>query len=354
MPSRPTDSTDAVSVLVARQLDVMAAAWDRGERPRVEEFLRLHPELPVEDAVRLVYEEACLRQEAGEEAVTAEVFRRFPQWRRQLSLLLDCNRLLRAAPDVMFPNVGDQLGDFRMVRELGRGAQGRTFLASQRSLADRAVVIKVTPLDQDEHLALARLQHMNIMPLYFEQVVPDRHLRLLGMPYLGGAALDRVLEALAAVPVARRTSADLLAALDRLSLATAAELPPGGPFRKHLANVSYVDAICWIGAVLADALQYAHDRGLVHLDVKASNVLLAADGQPMLLDFHLARPPLVAGEATPDRLGGTPGCTSPEQDAAMAAVARGEPVPRRGRPLRHLLTRLVARHGAPRHIGERR
>src|SRR5262249_41424032 len=138
----------------------MAAAWRRGERVPVEEYLGRHPELldSAEGAVRLVYEEVCLRQEFGEEITAAAVLRRFPQWANELAVLLDCHRLVRtplATPQ--FPEVGEALGDFRLTAELGRGRQARVFLATQPTLADRPVVLKVTPRRDREFLSLARL-----------------------------------------------------------------------------------------------------------------------------------------------------------------------------------------------------
>ena len=313
---------------VSRQVRAMAAAWARGEPITVEELLQQYPELSTEKAVRLVYEEVCLRREAGEQVVTAEITTRFPQWKDELELLLSYDRLLwplSRATD--FPEIGEQLGPFRLLSELGQGASGKTYLAVEPALADRLVVLKIIPGDQEEHLSLARFQHTHIIPLFSEQTFPDRGLRALCMPYLGGTSLARLLEALAEVPLEQRRGRHLLEALDRVH---AGHLPlpasDEGPYRRYLDQASYIQAICWIVACLADALHEAHAHGLVHMDVKPSNVLIAADGLPLLLDFHLARKPIKSGERVADRLGGTPGWMAPEQAAALKAMSLGQPV----------------------------
>jgi serine/threonine protein kinase/tetratricopeptide (TPR) repeat protein len=313
--------------LATKLVDEMVAAWRQGERPTAEGFLDRHPELSAESALRLIHEEVSLRQEAGLEVVPAEVVNRFPKWRAEVELLLDCQRLMqpqRAASTS--PEVGEVLGGFRLVAELGRGASGRIFLALQNSLAARPVVLKVTTCGQEEHLTMARLQHMNIVPLYSEQVLLSRNERILCMPYLGGATLARLLELLRDCPPARRSGKHLIEALDQNQAALPVRLPNQGPYRGTLACSSYVQAIAWIGACLADGLQYAHDRGLVHMDIKPSNVLLTGDCQPMLLDFHLAGEVIDPAGPLPPRLGGTTDYASPEQRAAMVSIRQGQPI----------------------------
>ena len=318
-PETPDWNENRVDSLV----EAMAEDWKRGVRTTAEEVMAGNPGLDDEAAIRLIYEETCLRRESGQEVATSEVVRRFPRGRAELEILLRCDRLMRPPVPIAFPEVGDRLGDFDLLGELGRGASGRTFLASQPALADRPVVLKLMPGHLDEHLSLAGLQHTHIVPLYSAQLFPDRGLRGLCMPYLGGSNLSRLLADLSELDPARRTGRHLLEALDRPGKSPSAA---PGPFRRFLERASYVRAICWIGACLADALQYAHDRGLVHMDVKPSNVLIAGDGQPMLLDFHLARGPVVPGEDIPDRLGGTPSWMAPEQQAAMEAMKHGRAV----------------------------
>ena len=313
---------------VSHQVRAMTAAWERGEPITAQEVLNQYPGLSTQNAIRLVYEEVCLRREAGQEVLTAEVVNRFPQWKEELELLLSCDRLLwplSRTPE--FPEVGERLGPFRLLSELGQGASGKTYLAAEPALADRLVVLKVIPDDQEEHLSLARFQHTHIIPLFSEQTFPDRGLRALCMPYLGGASLARLLEELADIPVEERRGRHLLEALGRIQ---AGHLPvpaaDEGPYRRYMEQASYIQAVCWIVACLADGLHGAHAHGLVHMDVKPSNVLIAADGLPLLLDFHLARKPIKCGERIVDRLGGTPGWMAPEQAAALRAVSLGQPV----------------------------
>jgi serine/threonine protein kinase len=316
--------------LAERLAEDMRRRWDRGERPRAEEYLDRHPELweHPEAAAELIYEEICLRQEGGEAGASAEVLRRFPQWSAQLRVMLDCHHALGEGWGVpAFPLPGEALGGFVVFAELGRGAVGRVYLATQPALADRPVVLKLTPIAGGEHRALGRLQHTHIVPLYSLEDFPERRLRGLCLPYFGGATLAALLAAVRDLPPARRTGADLRRALDRAQEAVPLAVRPLGIPPDGLETEDYVRAVCKVGACLAEALAYAHERGLVHLDVKPSNVLVAADGTPMLLDFHLARGPVVAGAPAPAWLGGTPAYLSPEQRAAIEAVRQGRPVP---------------------------
>ena len=76
--------------------------------------------------------------------------------------------------------------------------------------------MKVITDDQEEHLSLARLRHTHIIPLFSEQSFPERGLRALCMPYLGGASLARILEGVAHIPPENAAAATLLDVLDRL------------------------------------------------------------------------------------------------------------------------------------------
>ncbi len=137
------------------------------------------------------------------------------------------------------------------------------------------------------------------------------------MPYLGRVTLADVL----ADPRTRaaRTGADLLAALDGLRSPDDTDplVSARSEARAALRGRTVAQAIAWWGARLAEALQHAHDRGVLHRDVKPSNVIVTADATPMLLDFNLARPSDIDSRSSAD-VGGTPAYMAPEHIEAVA------------------------------------
>src|SRR5262249_15026896 len=167
-------------------------------------------------------------------------------------------------------------------------------------------------------------------PLYWVQDEPEQDRRTLCMPYFGSLTLAGLLQALKGTPPGRRSGQQVLDALDRARAAAPVSLPARGPARPLLLRATFAQAVCWMGACLADALQYAHERGLLPLDLNPSTVLLAVDGQPMLLDFHLAREPIRPGGAPPRGLGGTPTFMSPEQRRVLKELVEGRPGPGAG------------------------
>jgi tetratricopeptide (TPR) repeat protein len=308
--------------------DDMVGRWKAGERPLPEDYLSRHPELRAHPALalELVAEELALRAVYGPPATRSELARRFPEWAARAQAVFDYHQALApAVREPVYPEPGEELGEFHIGPELGRGAHGRVYLATQPDLGDRPVVVKLAPDDGGEHLSLARLQHTHIVPLYSAHDFPERGLRALCLPSFGGATLADLLTRVGANAVGSVTGRALSAALGPEPLPGAHS--SRGPARSILEAATWSGALCWIGACLADALQYAHERGVLHLDVKPSNVLLAADGVPMLLDFHLARPPLRAGDPPPPWVGGTPGYMPPEQEALLRAVRDGAAVP---------------------------
>jgi serine/threonine protein kinase/Flp pilus assembly protein TadD len=238
--------------------------------------------------------------------------------------------------------VGSRLLGFRLLKQLGQGAFGRVFLAQQGDLADREVVLKVSPSVEMESRILARLQHTNIVPIY--SIHRAGAIQAVCMPYFGSTTLAHVMQGLADRPSLPQTGEALLGTMQgrRSTLGNApstkggrdespALVPPvqekaelkgaNGPV-EILQGLSYVDAVLWIGARLADGLAHAHERGIVHRDLKPANVLITDEGQPMLLDFNMAQDTRrdVAALA---QVGGTLPYMAPEQ---LDALRRDAPL----------------------------
>jgi serine/threonine protein kinase/Tfp pilus assembly protein PilF len=323
----PDDPERRSAVLLALLRLDLALRWKSRDRVPVEWYRDRYPELDGDALVALLYEEFCLREEAGEAPEASDYEERFPEVVVSFREVLEIHGLIghvrspapRAGPGqpaTPFPEVGQTIAGFRLVEDLGRGAFARVYRAEERQLADRPVALKVTRTPSREPQTLARLQHTHIVPVYSYRTDPATGLHLLCMPYLGRITLAQIL----AHPEIRtaRSGADLLALVDRLqAFGDAADERPAS--REAFARRTYAQAIAWWGARMAESLQHAHDHGVLHRDVKPSNVLVSGDGMPMLLDFNLAQESWVdQPDAAPAALGGTLAYMAPEQLEALA------------------------------------
>src|SRR5690606_33386198 len=122
---------------------------------------------------------------------------------------------------------GDQIGPYRLLRELGRGGFARVYLAADTDLEDRLLVVKVTDRPSAEHRYLARAPHPHIVPILRERTTEDG-LQLIFMPFVGGATLGDVLAEGRLRGRRPERGADLLADLD---LRSAPEYAAAAPVR---------------------------------------------------------------------------------------------------------------------------
>ncbi len=323
LPGDPEERTAARLALLRADL---VLRWKARDRCPIEWYRDRYPELDGDSLVALLYEEYCLREEAGERPEAAEYRVRFPEVADSFQEVLEIHDLIGRvrAPEsrgpgrngTPFPEPGQAIAGFRLVEELGRGAFARVYLAEEQHLADRPVALKVTRSGSREPQTLARLQHTHIVPVYSYRTDPATGLHLLCMPYLSRITLLRILSD----PGIRsaRTGADLVRLLDRIQPPDGALVERAGS-RMALARRTYAQAIAWWGARMAEALQHAHDRQVLHRDVKPSNVLVTGDGLPMLLDFNLAQEPRIDdSDAADASAGGTLAYMAPEHLEALA------------------------------------
>lgn len=194
---------------------------------------------------------------------------------------------------------------YELLGELGRGGMGCVYLARHVELG-RRVALKTLPSQwaageramtrfDREARAVARLTHPGIVPIF--DVGTSQGLPYFTMEFVEGRTLAAVFAELAR---RGRRAADLSSAD---VVASGAEAKPS----------SYVRLAARIVRDVARALEHAHSAGVVHRDVKPSNILLRTDGTPMLFDFGLAAVESEQGLTVTGDFVGTPHYVSPEQ-----------------------------------------
>jgi tetratricopeptide (TPR) repeat protein len=232
------------------------------------------------------------------------------------------------------PTTARRLGEFEILREIGRGGMGIVYEARQESLS-RTVALKVLAAGccpdersvqrfRREAEAAALLHHPHIVPIF--ATGEDSGTYYYAMELIAGPSLDRLLELLPHEPWP--------------PVATVSPLTPAG--------VDFYRNVARLMAEAANALHHAHEKGIIHRDVKPSNLLLAPDGRLCVSDFGLARVLEQPGLTVSGDLVGSPSYMSPEQAAGRVLVDRRTDIYSLGTTLYELLTLR------PPFVGERR
>ncbi|HEY5311282.1 MAG TPA: serine/threonine-protein kinase [Pirellulales bacterium] len=285
----------------------------------LEQYAAQFPELADEQGLPtdLMYEEFHVRKQQGEPVEVDEFLRRFPQQADQLRVLLAAEKpglttSLSALPKIDDYQAGQQVDDFDLLAPLGRGAFGSVFLARQRTLG-RLVALKITATQGIESQTLAQLDHPYIVRVFDQRHLADRRVQLMYMQYVAGGTLEGIVNDVRHTPPAMRSGriiADYVdAQLESQGEPRAADLR----LRQYLSRLSWPQAVCWLGARLAEALEHAHSRGVLHRDLKPANVLMAGDCTPKLADFNVSCCTLVPGATATAYFGGSLPYMSPEQ-----------------------------------------
>lgn len=205
---------------------------------------------------------------------------------RDAGLLDEAQRMRTGLPET--------IGEFRVVGALGEGGMGVVYLAEQPSLGRRVALKLVRPEHllfpgarerfQREVSVVARLAHPGVAPIY--SVGEVNGVPYFAMEAVDGATLAEVVKELAGRRPDSLTGADLLAAL-RACRAKRGSRDSSSASTELFAG-SWAQVATRIALRMAEALAHAHERGVLHRDIKPGNVMLTEDGRVLLLDFGLA------------------------------------------------------------------
>lgn len=292
-----------------------------------------------DDRLADVVDEYMQQVRDGQSPDPEEFAERYPELAEELRdvlplLLLVEQPVAPESPEDPSPQADSprRLGEYRLIEEIGRGGMGVVFRAVQESL-NRDVAVKILPRSvigdaqsRDRFLreatAAAGLHHTNIVPVYEVGNVDDTWFYV--MQFIDGVSLEQLerdIRQSGACPAAvvssrpgnaggrdTATPADSVGPASRKSASTS----PAAPSATSGQAGGWYRSVARAGIQIADALEYAHSRGVIHRDVKPANLLVDGNGVIWLTDFGLAR--MGDGNLTATgQFPGTPRYMSPER-----------------------------------------
>jgi serine/threonine protein kinase/tetratricopeptide (TPR) repeat protein len=312
------DLPDDQEAQVLEILEEYLAELECGGRPSPDEWIARHPDM--EDILRAYLRELDQLHEAG-------LPKSFPASEN---------------PAARVNGERGRLGDFEIIREVGRGGMGVVYEAQQLSL-DRRVALKVLPfastLDarqlkrfKNEAQAAAQLHHNQIVPVY--AVGCDRGVHYYAMQFIDGQSLAEIIQELREL-TPPQPGEPREARSEGARPAGAAETPatsmnstgeartgivtPRSSLLDPQSSTSFRAAAELI-VQAALALEHAHQLGVVHRDIKPANLLVDASGNLWITDFGLARGRTEQGLTRSEDLVGTLRYMSPEQALAKRGL----------------------------------
>jgi tetratricopeptide (TPR) repeat protein len=300
VPPPAAEPGTSSEVELAQALDAYMAAVEAGRPPDPEQLLAEHP--AVADRLRACLASLRLVERAAGSFVAGAA---------------DGGEANAGRPEV--------LGDFRIIREVGRGGMGVVYEAEQVSLG-RRVAVKVLPFAatmdarqlqrfHNEARAAAGLHHTNIVPVY--AVGQERGVHYYAMQFIEGRTLADFIsqQRREGVQQAPTTPEAKAAAASATTAPPAAQATSAAP-----RDAAYFRQVAEWGIQAAEALDCAHQLGVVHRDVKPGNLLVDSSGRLWVTDFGLAQVQSDARLTMTGDLVGTLRYMSPEQALAKRVV----------------------------------
>jgi hypothetical protein len=320
-----TCSNGASPRRLATVLEGYLADLERGIAPDRQTLLAMHPELAEE--LRPYLDSLQLLHGATHEVRTSKV-------------------VTRSAAEKPTEPAARHIGDYQIIREIGRGGMGIVYEAHQKSL-NRQVALKVLPfaavLDQrqiarfrNEAQAAAQLHHPHIVPVF--AVGQELGVYYYAMQYIAGQTLAAVVDGIRnedsvqsprskvqgqngpILDVGSGATDDLTPDRCRNSPADTDGIAAAISTLRSDRPSQFFRTVARLGKEAAEALQHAHEYGIVHRDIKPSNLLIDQEGKLWVTDFGLARMQTANSVTLTGDVVGTLRYMSPEQASGRSEL----------------------------------
>jgi len=280
-------NSELLSVGLDSQLDTLLSGWPVGLSFTVEKALDRSPDLRSYPhvLVELAFEEYCYQLKGNPELNAVDFAKKFPQIGSILVDVITAVETLENKRRIDFPGIGENYLGYQLDEIIGESHLSRVYIACQTEFANRRVVLKLSRSIVTEINHLAEISHPNIIFPLTSHYDSEQSMWAICMPYEGSLTF----EALCKRWFARKQSIHDLLAFDDIierKYFDNDELNESGLSISH--KLSYAEFVYQQFLEISYALEYVHQRGIIHSDIKPSNLLINNHGVPKLFDFNLA------------------------------------------------------------------